>query len=67
MEYTDLPDGRIRRTINKIGKLWEISVCTFPAYEQTFVSARSAAASDVKAQRRQAQKAKLKRRFKHHA
>lgn len=67
VEYTDLPDGRIRRTINKIGKLWEISVCTFPAYEQTFVSARSAAASDVKAQRRQAQKAKLKRRFKHHA
>lgn len=42
VEYTDLPDGRVRRTIRKISKLWEVSVCTFPAYEQTYVSARSA-------------------------
>ena len=47
--YTDLPGGRIRRTINKISKLWEISVCTF------------------REQRREAQKNRLKRRFKHHA
>lgn len=67
VEYTELPGGRTRRTITKISKLWEISVCTFPAYEQTFVSARSAAAADLKAQRLAAQKEKLKRRFKHHA
>lgn len=65
--YADLPGGRVRRTISKIEKLWEVSVCTFPAYEQTYVSARSAAASDVKRQRLQAQKNNLKRRFKHHA
>lgn len=65
--YTDLPDGRIRRTINKISKLWEVSVCTFPAYEQTFVSARSKVSANVKDQRLRAQKEKLKRRFKHHA
>lgn len=41
VEYTDLPDGRVRRTVRAISKLWELSVCTFPAYEQTTVSARS--------------------------
>lgn len=41
VEYTDLPDGRVRRTVRAISKLWEVSVCTFPAYEQTTVSARS--------------------------
>ena len=41
VEYTDLEDGRLRRTVRAISKLWEFSVCTFPAYEQTTVSARS--------------------------
>lgn len=41
VEYTDLPDGRVRRTVRAVSKLWELSVCTFPAYEQTSVSARS--------------------------
>lgn len=40
-EYSDLPDGRVRRTILEIAELCEFSVCTFPAYEQTSVSARS--------------------------
>ena len=39
-EYSDLPDGRVRRTILEIAELCEFSVCTFPAYEQTSVSAR---------------------------
>jgi len=63
--YTDLPDGRVRRTINQVSKLYEVSVCTFPAYEQTYVSARSAAAEDVKNAIDTRRREKLKRRFRH--
>lgn len=67
VEYTDLPDGRVRRTIRKIKKLWEVSVCTFPAYEQTYVEARSRSACDVKAEqaRREKQKKEELRRRLH--
>ena len=40
-EYEDLPDGRVRRKVLDIAELVEFTVCTFPAYEQTSVSARS--------------------------
>lgn len=33
-------DGSIHWTIREV-KLWEVSVCTFPAYEQTNISARA--------------------------
>lgn len=65
VEWIDLPDGRCRRIIKGISKLWEISLCTFPAYEQTSVSARSADASRVRREVLEHKKAKLKRRFKH--
>lgn len=65
--YEDLPGGRTRRRILHISKLWEISVCTFPAYEQTYVSARSREAAELKAQQLKAKKNTLIRRFKHHA
>lgn len=65
--WEDLPGGRIRRNILHISKLWEISVCTFPAYEQTYVSARSQTASDMQAAALKAKKNNLKRRLKHHA
>lgn len=64
--YTDLADGRVRRTINHVSKLYEVSVCTFPAYEQTYVSARSAAAEDVRKAVENRRREKLKRRFRHH-
>ena len=63
--YTDLSDGRVRRTINQVSKLYEVSVCTFPAYEQTYVSARSAAAESVKNEMENRRRDKLKRRFRH--
>lgn len=40
-EYEELPDGRLRRRVLEIEELFELTVCTFPAYEQTSVSARS--------------------------
>lgn len=63
--YEELPSGRTRRRILHISKLWEISVCTFPAYEQTFVSARSREAAELRAQALKVRKNNLKRRFKH--
>lgn len=65
--WADLPNGRVRRTILHIKKLWEISVCTFPAYEQTYVSARAREGEELRQQVMQARKNTLKRRFKHHA
>lgn len=66
VEWIDLPDGRCRRIIKGISKLWEISVCTFAAYEQTFVAARSRQGDDLKRESVIHQKEKMKRSLKHH-
>lgn len=66
VEYTDLPDGRIRRTVRAIATLFEFSVCTFPAYEQTSVSARNRKGDALRREVLEHRKNKLKRRFKHH-
>lgn len=66
VEWADLPDGRIRRTIRHISKLWECSVCTFPAYEQTSLSARSKGDEELRKEVLRRKKEKLKRRFRHH-
>lgn len=47
------PDTRTR-TIQRIGKLWDVSVVTRPAYEQTCVYARASMASYVAAEKRAA-------------
>lgn len=67
VEWIDLPDGRAQRIIRHISKLWEVSVCTFPAYEQTSVSARDRdSAAALKKELAAHKKENLKRRFKHH-
>lgn len=38
--YVDLGDGNCRWEIDEVDPLYEVSVCTFPAYEDTAVSAR---------------------------
>lgn len=63
VEYTDLPDGRLRRTVRGISKLWELSVCTFPAYEQTFVAARSRAGDALRKEVLQRRKENLRRKL----
>lgn len=42
-EWEDLPDGSFIRTVNKISRLYDVSVVTFPAYTQTSSELRSVA------------------------
>lgn len=44
--WEDLDTENPRRYIEAIGKIFEVSAVTFPAYEQTSISARSAEALD---------------------
>ena len=51
--FVDLGGGACRWEIEKINPLYEVSVCTFPAYEETAVSARKQQLEEI--QRRQVQ------------
>ena len=46
-DYDVRDDGSVHWTIKKV-KLYEVSVCTFPAYEETNVQARSAERDEIK-------------------
>ena len=63
-EYEDLPDGRVRRTLLEIAELCEISVCTFPAYEQTSVSARSCNGDALRRELLERRKNNLRRKLR---
>lgn len=55
-EETDFrEDGSIHWTIREV-KLWEVSVCTFPAYEETSVKARSMQRDEMLARKNEAWK-----------
>lgn len=45
--YEARADGTMLWTIKKV-KLWEVSCCTFPAYEDTAIAARTAERDDIK-------------------
>ena len=63
-EKTDFrEDGSIHWTITKVD-LWEVSVCTFPAYEETNISARKHDAEEIKKRTSEAWKEKLINRLK---
>ena len=56
-------NGDIHWTINKV-KLYEVSVCTFPAYESTSVSARSKYAEELRKRQLDAWKEQMKNKLK---
>lgn len=58
------PDGSTHWTIREV-KLWEVSVCTFPAYEQTNISARAADRDAYKARLLDAWRERMKGVLKH--
>ena len=63
-EETDFrDDGSIHWTITDV-ELFEVSVCTFPAYEETGVSARHRDAEELKKRAAEAWKLKMNKRLK---
>jgi len=66
-EETDFrDDGSVHWTITDVN-LYEVSVCTFPAYEATSVSARSAQKADLESRRLAAWKERMRGVLKHGA
>lgn len=60
-EFRD--DGSIEWTIKGV-ELFEVSVCTFPAYEATSVSAREKDFADIKAKRREVWQQKMRQKLR---
>lgn len=56
-------DGSVHWTIKAV-KLYEVSVCTFPAYEATAVSARASQLAEIEARKTEAWREKTKHRIK---
>lgn len=56
-------NGDIHWTINKV-KLYEVSVCTFPAYESTSVSARSKDAEELRKRQLDVWKEQMRKKLK---
>lgn len=61
--FFDLGDGKIRWEINKIGHLYEVSPCTFPAYEETAIGARKADLETIKQRDAEAWRAAQKKKL----
>lgn len=63
-EDTDIrEDGSVHWTIKDV-ELYEVSCCTFPAYEATNISARSAQREDIQKRQREAWKTESLKRLK---
>lgn len=64
-EETDFrADGSVHWTITEI-ELFEVSCCTFPAYEETSIAARAAEKKDLEKRYSDAWKEKMKERLNH--
>lgn len=63
-EVTVREDGSVHFTISRVDPLYEVSVCTFPAYEATEVSARTAQTEQMKQRTVQAWRERMKNKLK---
>lgn len=61
-----LENGNVHWTIKEVDPLYEVSCCTFPAYEETNIAARTAQREDIQKRARQAWLKKMRERIKHH-
>ena len=57
-------DGSVHWTLTDVD-LYEVSCCTFPAYEETNISARAAERDDIQKRKAEAWREKAKARLKH--
>jgi len=61
--FVDLGGGQCRWEINKVNPLYEVSVVTYPAYEETAVKARHADLAEIQRRQAEAWKTKMKNRL----
>lgn len=57
-------DGTVHWTITKVNPLYEISPCTFPAYEATHVSARKKNLDDIAKRKLELRKIEIRKKLK---
>ena len=62
-EETEYRDENVHWTIKAV-KLWEVSVCTFPAYQETAVVARSADKAELQKRMAESWKAEMLKKLK---
>lgn len=61
--FVDLGGGQCRWEINKVNPLYEVSVVTYPAYEETAVKARHADLAEIQRRQAEAWKTAMKTRL----
>lgn len=61
--FVDLGGGAYRWEIEKVNPLYEVSVCTFPAYEETSVSARKKQLEDIQQRKADAWRETMKKKL----
>ena len=61
--FVDLGDGKCRWEIEEVDPLYEVSVCTFPAYTETSVSARKQDLAEIEKRRVEAWRSDMKKKL----
>lgn len=61
--FVDLGRGKYRWEIDEVDPLYEVSVCTFPAYEATSVSARRQDLAEIQNRRAEAWREEMNKRL----
>ena len=61
--FVDLGDGKCRWEIEEVDPLYEVSVCTFPAYTETSVSARKQDLAEIEKRRVEAWRSDRKKKL----
>ena len=61
--FRDLGNGKYRWEIEEVDPLYEVSVCTFPAYEQTSVSARKRDFEEIEKRRLETWRAEMNKKL----
>ena len=61
--FVDLGDGKCRWEIEEVDPLYEVSVCTFPAYTETSVSARKQDLAEIERRRAEAWRSEMKKKL----